>query len=130
MDPMTGILCAAIAALWGYVHLSGKRCEKRNDDLSAEIKATKDGVIQDMRSREAEARSQAVTVAKALERSNELASDTVEVMRDIKELTFRTVRALRRYASGEIQPPKPGEDESDTSKFFQDGVDPLEPKQK
>lgn len=123
MDLNDGILCAAIAALWAYVVWSGKRCEKRNEELSIEIKHTKDGVIKRAEEREKEAREQAVVVATALNEQTALSGEALTVMRDMKELIYRTVRALKRYsrdARGD-----PNDDESDTSKFFQD---PLEPK--
>lgn len=125
MDLNDGILCAAIAALWAYVVWSGKKCERRNDALSVEIKETKDGVIKRAEEREKEARQQAVVVATALNEQTALSGEALTVMRDMKELIYRTVRALKRYsrdASGEHS------DDSDTSKFFQDAADPLEPK--
>lgn len=128
MDLNDGILCAAIAALWAYVVWSGKKCEQRNDALSVEIKETKDGVIRRAEEREEEARQQAVIVANALNEQTALSSESLTVMRDMKGLIYRTVRALKRYsrdsASGEHG------DDSDTSKFFQEGeLETLEPKQ-
>lgn len=129
MDPMIGILCGAIAGLWAYVVYSGRRCEQRNDELSKEIKQTKDGVISRAEEREREARGQAVIVARALERQTEISAESVEVMRDIKELTYRTVRALRRYAGEKTPGDGSKGDDSETSRFFQAGdTDPLEPR--